>query len=454
MSDQLRPKDHAERVALFRAQVLGPILNRTLARGELGEELERLSQRRFRPPNSNTTQSYSLPTLRRWHRRYREGGLSALAPVSRAVGSALALSEEQRDLLLDIRREHRSMAVTVILETLEDEGRLQPGEVSAETVRRLYRRRGLTRKSKRGAKQDLDGRRRWEAEYVGALWHADVCHGPTLTIGKRKVAVRIHALLDDKSRYVPALRVLSHEREIGMLDLMVEAVRHYGAPGVLYLDNGSTYRGEALSTLCGRLAINLQHAAPYDPQARGKMERFWRSMRQGCLDHIGPMGSLHDIQVRLSAWLSERYHKREHSSLVGRSPGKVWADRKLRRINEADLATALTLRETRLVRTDCTLPVGGIDWEISERFLSGRKVTVARTLADACAAPWIEHDGAVYKLRPVDPVANGKLRRKRRSKKPGIDAVDFDPATVVLNTYLGRNKGGRNKGERNKGGVK
>lgn len=441
MTDSISPKDHAERVALFRAQVLGPVLNRTLARGELGEELERLSLRSFRPPGSDTTRTYSVQTLRRWRRSYRKGGLGALAPASRALGNALALDEDKRKLLLDIRREHPSAAVTVILETLEGDNRIAPGTVSEETVRRLFRRHGLRRKSRRDAKQDLEGRRRWEAEHVGALWHADVCHGPTLSAGKRNIPVRIHALLDDKSRYVVALRVLDHEREIAMLDLMIQAIRHHGAPKVLYLDNGSTYRGHALATACERLGTNLVHASPYDPQARGKMERFWRTLREGCLDHLGNMGSLHDIQVRLSAWLNDRYHKRSHASLIGRSPAVAWKDRQLRAVPESGLEVALTVRETRRVRTDCTLAVGGLDWEVDARFLSGRKVVVARTLADACIAPWIEHEDAVYRLKLVDPVANGKIRRKRREKKPGIDAVDFDPGSVVLDAYLGRKKG-------------
>lgn len=347
MSDSLHPRNHAERLALFRAQVLGPVLHRTLARGELTQELQQLSQRHFRAPGADITRSYAVPTLLRWYRAYRKGGLKALIPTSRAIGNALALTGEQRELLLEIRREHPSAAVTVILETLQADGRLEPGQISPETVRRLYRRHGLRRRRKREARPELEGRRRWEAEHVGALWHADVCHGKTIVLGERRVPVRIHAILDDKSRYIVAIVTLEHEREIGMVDLLVQAIRHYGVPKMLYLDNGSTYRGEALETICGRLGIHLLHAHPYDPQARGKMERFWGTMRQGCLDHIGNVNSLHAIQVRLSAWLSERYHKREHASLLGRSPARTWSERQLRPVDETELAEALTLRATR-----------------------------------------------------------------------------------------------------------
>jgi hypothetical protein len=32
-------------------------------------------------------------------------------------------------------------------------------------------------------------RLRWQAERPGALWHGDVCHGPTVTIGTRRTPV-------------------------------------------------------------------------------------------------------------------------------------------------------------------------------------------------------------------------------------------------------------------------
>ncbi len=106
MTVKLCPKDHAEEGALFRVQFLGPVLNRELQRGELLAELRVLAARRFRPPGSPSTRSFSVPTLLRWHRRYRKDGLEGLRLVSRKTGDAQALTEAERELLLQIRREN------------------------------------------------------------------------------------------------------------------------------------------------------------------------------------------------------------------------------------------------------------------------------------------------------------------------------------------------------------
>jgi len=429
---EINPTDHAERVALFRAQLLGPVLHGEHSRGDLLAELRLLAKRRFRAPGSDTTRSYSVSTLLRWRRAYLAKGLAGLRPVSRRTGDAQGLSDEQRELVLEIRRQHPSVPANVILDTLEGDGRVAPGQVSAQTLRRLYRREQLARQPKaKGKGARVDGeRRRWEASYPGALWHADVCHGKTLKADGKRIPVRIHAILDDASRFIVALRVYSHEREIAMLELMLEAVRNYGAPKVLYLDNGATYRGAALSTVCGRLGTTLLHPNPYDPQARGKMERFWHTLRMGCLDHIGEHRSIHDIDVRLKSFVSERYHKAAHAGLIGAAPATRWADRTLVEHSGDELEAALTVRATRRVRKDCTLSVGNQQWEVTESFLATRKVCVARTLANTQKSPWIEHEGRIYELRLVDPVANGKQKRKKPT--PGVDAVDFDPATVLL----------------------
>ncbi len=48
------------------------------------------------------------------------------------------------------------------------------------------------------------------------------------------------------------------------------------------------------------------------------MERFWRSLRAGCLDHLGSLSSLHDVQVRLDAFVADHYHRAPHGGLLVR----------------------------------------------------------------------------------------------------------------------------------------
>lgn len=270
MKDTLAPRNHAEAVALFRAQLIGPLVTAHFHHGELRTELRRLSRMRHVPPDSVRSRTFGVSTLERWLYDYKSGGLTALEPRRRSdAGHARALTEAQRILLCDIRREHPSASAELIVRTLETDGRLESGRVSPSTVRRLFRAHHLPRLPRK-AQYDRAARRRWQAERAGHLWHADVCHGPTLHLDGRRTPLRIHAILDDASRYVVALAVFSSEREVEMLELTSRALRRWGgAPGLLYLDNGSTYSGEMLATACARLKITLLHARPHDPQARG-----------------------------------------------------------------------------------------------------------------------------------------------------------------------------------------
>ena len=438
---RLGPKDHGEAVALFRAQMIGTLAHRRFERhGQLKGELRELSHARVIPPGTACPRSYSVTTLERWLYAYKNGGLEALRPRARSDrGHGRALTRAQRELLLDIRREHPTASVALVLRTLAKDGRLEAGAVSPSTVCRLYEEHGLVRLP--SSKRDATRRRRWEAAHPMALWHSDVCHGPALRVAKKSVPLRIHAILDDASRYVVALRAADNERESEMLALSVEAIRRFGRPGALYLDNGSTYVGDTLATMCGRLEVGLWHAAPYDPEARGKMERFWRTLREQCLSHIGTRGSLHEVQVRLLAWLDGHYHRAPHGGLMGKSPLEVFErDRpEPRHATEKELGDALTIRARRRVRKDGTVSVGGVEWELTQGFLAGRKVTVARSLLEPASAPWVEHEQQRLPLRRLDPKANGKRRRPvpKRTRR-GIDAVPFHPADAILDDALGR----------------
>jgi len=448
--DKLEPKDHQEAVAVFRSQLIGALVAEDLPWGVLQGELRKLSQKRVRPPGSPRTRTFSVPTLERWYYAMKAHGVKALMPRKRSDrGRAKALPEELRTLLLDIRREHPTASVPLILRTLVLDGRLKKGTISAATVRRLYADHGLDRLSRQQA-SERGGRRRWEAKRPGILWHADVCYGPNLTIKGRKVPLRIHALLDDASRYVVAIEARHTEQQIEMLQLMTKALAEHPKPRMLFLDNGSTYSGDALATACSRLDIQLIHARPRDPQARGKMERFWRTLQEGCLDHMGTLGSLHDVQVRLLAFLDRHYHTAPHAGLMGRSPAAVYSEAKRRDqdiVSTKTLYEALTVRGRRRVRRDTTFSVAGVDWEIDQGYLAGRLITVARSLMRPTDPPWVEHEGRRFEVHRVDPKANaGKKRRIHpdpKRPKRGIDSVPFDPPKALLDELIGRRRKGR-----------
>jgi len=441
--ERLTPKDHGEAVAIFRSEIVGALTRRELTRGELRAALGEIAAERFRPPDADATRRYSVATLERWYYAYRRGGLEALRPESRSDrGRARELTPEQRTLLLEIRREHPSASVPLILRTLTTDGRLERGAVSAQTVRRLFRQQGLDKIGLRDGSAPRV-RLRWQAERPGALWHGDVCHAPAILIGAKSRPVRIHALLDDASRYVVALEAHHTEREVDMLGLLVRALRRHGPPDALYLDNGSTYRGEHLRTACARLSISLLHARPYDAPARGKMERFWRTLREGCLDFLGSLASLHDLQVRVWAFLDEHYHRAPHASLLGRSPATVYgqSERGLDSLDEQRLRDALTVRVRRRVRRDSTVPLDGSDYELAQGFLAGRLVTVGRCLVDLSEPPWVEHEGKRLLLHPIDPVKNARRKRAPLRDRTSVNTIAFDPPGALLDRAVRRRPG-------------
>lgn len=437
--EELKPKSHQEAVAVFRHGVIGALTQAQLTRGQLWAALKQLAQQKFRPPGAKTTKQYSVATLERWYYAYRKRGLDGLGRrLRRDRGRAQGVTPQLRQLLLDIRREHPHASVPVILRTLVADGRMAEGAVSPTTLRRLYSEAGLDRI---GLRDGATGktRLRWQAERPMALWHGDVCYGPALKVDGKTKPLRIHALLDDASRYVVALEAHHTEREIDMLGLFVRALRRRGKPDALYLDNGSTYRGDTLATACARLGVALIHPRPHDAEARGKMERFWRTLREGCLDFCGGLSSLHDVQVRLWAFLDQHYHRAPHAGLFGRAPGAVFdaAPPAPKDFDEAHLRAALTVRLRRRVRRDTTVRIGGKDYELDGTHLAGRIVTLCRCLVDLSEVPWVEFEGKRLEVHPVDPMKNAR-RPRRTVRDPVPEHPAFNPPKALLDKAVGR----------------
>lgn len=419
-----RPKDHAEAVAVFRAQIIGPALARSLPRGKLAALLRELASEQYVPPGAKRRHRFGSSTLERWYYAYRRGGLAALRPRPRKDrGRGKKLPPELRELLLDIRREQPAASVPTILLELQLAGRLAKDTVTATTVRRLFREHGLDRVSLKHAAQVGERGRlrlRWEAEAPGLLWHSDVCHGLRISIGgQAPQMVLIHGLLDDHARFVPYLEARLAETEADFLAVLCQAVRRHGPPSALYVDNGACYRGEALTLVCARLGIRLVHAAPYDAPARGKQERFWRTLREQCLDLIegASLDSLHAVNIHLWQWLDERYHRTPHGGLVGRTPSEAWlaaTNTLAPPVSDDRMVQVLELRAERKVKKDSTLQWHGKTYEVVGRYLAGRTVTVISSLLDPSRLR-LEHLGKPIEVFPVDVHQNAHRRRGPRT---------------------------------------
>lgn len=421
---------HRDQVGLFRLGVVGDLIACDLETGELKIELMKRAKRAYRPPDADASRTYHWKTLQRWYYQAKENPL-LLVPHTRKRGTALAVDPEKRELLLQMRREHPSAAVELLLDEAVRNEILAKDQVSPSTVRRLYREHQLSRTSLNRPARSRE-RRRWQARRVGAIWHGDVCHVWRHDENGLPRKVYVHALMDDYSRFVVALEARAQEREVDMLAVLCRALMMFPAPEVLYLDNGSCYRGDTLALACTHLDIRLVHPAPYDPEARGTQERLWRTLRQQVTDHV-QKHTPNELNVALKAWLDTRYHRRPHAGLLGKTPRAVFLEgaKALPAPRTArELARALEVPVTRKVAGDSTFTLDGQIWEVAGRHLAGQRIEVV--VDPFTGAPLrATHDGRPVVIGRCDPIHNGQ-RGRAPTAEPPAPTVPFDPIVGLL----------------------
>src|SRR5262249_18465148 len=155
-------------------------------------------------------------------------------------------------------------------------------------------------------------------------------------------------------------------------------------------------------------------------------------LREGCLDHLGTMTQLHDVQARLLAFLDEHYHRAPHGGLFGKRPTDQWATAITRAVDESELAAALTTRTRPPGRRDGTLDVDGRAGQPYQSFLAGALVIVAVDMTGT-VAPVVEHDGRRYLLRARSVVEPSPTRRSpspHRSRPVRHAGLRFVPVPV------------------------
>jgi putative transposase len=198
----------------------------------------------------------------------------------------------------------------------------------------------------------------------------DALHGPV--VGRHKAI--LFAFLDDHARLVTGHRWGTAEDTLRAEAALRAGLTSRGIPGAVYLDNGSPFVSSQLLRACATLGIRLIHSRPGRPEGRGKIERFFRTVRDQFLVEVAH-AEVPDV-VRLNqlfaAWVETVYHRAVHSE-TRMTPLERFDGAHLRYPSPAQLHEAFLWSETRAVTKTATVSLHTNTYEV-DAALVGRRV--------------------------------------------------------------------------------
>lgn len=367
-------REKKEKIAVFRFGVIFPLVERDLHHywGEKERILRDLAAKEWEIPYSK--RSYiSRATILNWLRRYEQGGrkIEALFPCDRGDrGRVRSLDDESLEALVRLRTAHPRLSTPRLMEKARAEGLLSgDATVSMATVYRLMKRYKLKREKK------ATDMRKFEVQMSNDLWQSDCMHGPkVLHQGKLRKSY-LFALIDDHSRLIPHGRFYLAESLENYLDCLWMAMKKRGVPRKLYVDNGPSFRSHRLQLGCAALEIGLSYARPYRPQGKGKIERFFRTLRTQLLPELPEQLSLEELNQRFDSYIEHIYHQRVHGG-TGQTPlNRYLQDAKALRRAPENLPEYYRKQSRRKVNLDRTVKLDGRLYE-APAGLIGRQVTL------------------------------------------------------------------------------
>ena len=410
--------DKAEKIALFRYGVIAPLVLESLPRGELTRRAQEIAARHYDIPYSGR-RSLSVDTLLDWALRYRKDGFPALSPKPRQDrGQARAVPPETAALIERLKRENPHRTGTALLRELALSSEQHQAGLSASTLYRFLRARGLTERQLLLDK--ATAHKKYEAQFANQIWQSDMLFGPWVQRpggGKRQVFLQ--ATLDDASRLIPHAQFYPNQGLDSFLDCLRQAIAARGLPTRLYMDNAKIYRSPQLARIAASIGILIVHTPPYQPQGRGKIERYFRSLREQFLANLDPkiLLSLEELNERLWHWIDTLYHRTAHSALQT-TPLLRW-QRDIEQVRQLPPATDLRRlffhRVDRLVRRDSTFLLQNRFFEAPSH-LAGKRIEVRFDPLDLTQLEiyWEGQSQGVARL--VDAVIN--------SQRPGRQPED------------------------------
>ncbi len=310
-------EDEKKQVAVFRHGVIHDLVGRDLDYGEQEQILREKTAQKWNIPFTTRT-NVSRGAILSWVRSYIEKGkkLEALYPKNRSdQGVSRAMDEDTCKGLVRLRKELPGVSIPVLHDEMDIRGMVTEGiNLNQSTTYRFLHAQGLMNKPEPASKD----RRKFEAELSNDLWQSDVMHGPRVDAGGKQKKSFLIAIIDDHSRLIVHAEFYLSEKLACYLKVLESALIKRGVPRKLYVDNGPAFRSKHLEYVAASLNMALIHAKPYQPQGKGKIERWFKTVRSGFLPTFKG-NTLEELNDALQIWINNTYHKKKHSG-TGQTP--------------------------------------------------------------------------------------------------------------------------------------
>lgn len=399
-------------IALFRYGLISPVVNGTYEDKTQIDYFRRISQSKYNLLGKELT--FSVGTIKKWYLLYRNLGYDGLIPKSRAdLNTSRKLKREVQNKIVEYKKTFPHISGTLIYRKLIEEGYINENEVSKSTILKFIREHYLL-----FSEVTKIDRRAFEMEFANDMWDADTSHGPYLTINNKKLKTYLIAIIDDASRLITNAKFYYEDNAINFQDTFKEALKKYGIPKRIFLDNGKTYKNEQLGIICANVGMALIYTKPYSPESKAKIERWFHTMKETWMRGIkwDEIKSIEELNDMLKEFVSD-YNSKIHSSLringENVSPKQRWfkdQDR-IKKIDSNKLDEYFLHTAYPRIRSDSIAYINKIEYEVPTKYI-GQKIVVKYDYSDKSKA-WIYEDNQKKEnIKIVNKVENSKVKRK------------------------------------------
>jgi putative transposase len=388
--------------------------------------IKAVSQMTFTDEDGHRRQ-FTWRTIQTWYSRYKKHGVTVMENKPRSdKGKVRKMAIE--DVLEAIGKvtpkiHGKTPTLALLYRLCIEAGVLSRSQIAPNTFRRIVKQYELLKPE---AESSNKIRLAFAKAHANELWQADTLYGPYVQIDGSPVQTRLIAFLDDASRVCCHGQFFLAENVDTLIESLRAAFYKRGVPHALYVDNGSIYTSKEIIQICARLGCLLHHTPVRDGAAKGKIERYFRTVRDQFLSRQLDLSTLEALNRQFTQWVEEQYNAQIHS-VLGMSPLDRFAlDRKWLRFLPPNQANdeLFFVEEQRHVRADNTFSFQSLRFE-APRHLPDRTIQVRFERKQPTHRVVVYYKGErMGEARPLDPVAND---RKASTAKPNPNPQENQP---------------------------